>query len=124
MKALLGTAVALALGSLMACGRSDRDRDDRDLDRDRDVQRYDGDTPTSRGGARDDWNRLHSDPVCGHTVNPKTSVSDVYNGRTFYFHSDECRDKFNDDPHAFLRDLDDDGYRTDEERKRDRRDVK
>ena len=32
---------------------------------------HDG-TPVSRGSWREDWNSIHSDPVCDMTVNPKT----------------------------------------------------
>lgn len=34
------------------------------------------------------------DPVCGVEVNPDTALSIAYQGRTYYFHSHECRNRF------------------------------
>ena len=43
------------------------------------------------------------DPVCGMTVNPHTAkYRHVYNGRTYYFCSNGCREKFAADPQKYL----------------------
>jgi Cu+-exporting ATPase len=34
------------------------------------------------------------DPVCGMTVDPKTALHQVRDGETFYFCSEQCREKF------------------------------
>lgn len=45
----------------------------------------------------------HIDPVCGMTVNPETAAgSSEYQGETYYFCSQSCLHKFQDDPDAFL----------------------
>ena len=68
-----------------------------------DEQAMQGDeTQMSRGGPRDDSTRLQEDPVCGRTVNPKTSAHEEYDDQTFYFHDEECAQKFRDNPHAYL----------------------
>ena len=43
------------------------------------------------------------DPVCGMTVHPESAAgSSVHEGRTYYFCSTGCLDKFRQDPAAFL----------------------
>lgn len=43
------------------------------------------------------------DPVCGMNVEPKTATyKDTYGGKTFYFDSKDCWQKFHDNPHAYL----------------------
>jgi P-type Cu+ transporter len=50
------------------------------------------------------------DPVCGMTVVPATAAGSVdHNGRTYYFCSRHCVEKFRDDPARFLADGDGDG---------------
>jgi uncharacterized protein len=41
------------------------------------------------------------DPVCGMTVDPSKALTDSYQGRTYYFCSDDCRDSFRSDPERF-----------------------
>ena len=45
------------------------------------------------------------DPVCGMTVVPETAAGSVdHDGRTYYFCSRHCVEKFRDDPARFLAD--------------------
>jgi YHS domain-containing protein len=111
-------AALLVLGGLFAgCASDDhpdRARDDRHGDRHADRDRY-NDAPVVRDD-RDSWNRLHSDPVCGMTVNPKEAYTDYYDGSVYYFDTEECRRRFHDHPQAYLP-----GYERDRDRDRDRR---
>jgi YHS domain-containing protein len=34
------------------------------------------------------------DPVCGMTVDESTAISEEFDGETFYFCCEECRDQF------------------------------
>lgn len=44
------------------------------------------------------------DPVCGMTLSPKSaSREDEYNGKTYYFCADVCREKFRADPEKYLK---------------------
>ncbi len=38
------------------------------------------------------------DPICGMTVNPATALHAERDGKTFYFCSDQCRQKFQSAP--------------------------
>ena len=110
MKTTFAAALALLVGSTVGCGWFDSD-DDRDA-RDRDVRE---EQQMSKGGDRDDSTRMQHDPVCNRTVNPKTAVKEIYGTETYYFHDEDCAEKFRDNPHAYLpdgedRDLDGDGY--------------
>lgn len=59
-------------------------------------------------GEREEWNRLHADPVCGHTVNPKSArYKEPHNGRWYYFENEECWRRFHDNPQAYVTDADD-----------------
>ena len=43
------------------------------------------------------------DPVCGKDVDPKTATyKDEYGGKTFYFDTKDCWQRFHDNPHAYL----------------------
>ena len=43
------------------------------------------------------------DPVCGMEVDDATAASQLqYEGETFYFCSEECKNEFTDDPESFL----------------------
>ncbi len=42
-----------------------------------------------------------TDPVCGMTVETRTAKSSIYDGRVYYFCSQECRQKFEDSPTAY-----------------------
>ena len=43
------------------------------------------------------------DPVCGMTVNPDSAAASLdHQGKTYYFCSRHCMDKFRDDPERFL----------------------
>src|SRR5436190_1499994 len=43
------------------------------------------------------------DPVCGMNVDPRTAAfKEEYGGKTFYFDSKDCWQKFHDNPHAYL----------------------
>jgi Cu+-exporting ATPase len=55
------------------------------------------------------------DPVCGMKVDAGTALyKDEYDGKTYYFDSRDCWQKFHDNPHAYMPGGDD----------RDRKDVK
>jgi len=42
------------------------------------------------------------DPVCGMEIDPKTAFATrEHSGRTFYFCSKSCVDKFDADPHKY-----------------------
>ena len=130
-------AAMMVLGGLFA-GCSSRDHADRSKadshDRtthDRyanDGTTYDRHTPQGNNdrygppvtrNERDDWNRLHSDPVCGMSVNPKESTREVVDGTTYYFDTEDCRRRFHDNPHAYLPTYYDDHRAPDDRRPRD-----
>jgi YHS domain-containing protein len=85
--------------------RHDVDRHDtahRDTMAEHHGEPYDG-TTVSRVSPREDWNSLHTDPVCDMTVNPKTAADyEYYGGRIYYFDTAECRRRFHDNPSAFV----------------------
>lgn len=90
---------ALAVGALIAgCSSHDgRDRTDRHDRRVTSNDRY------ATGSEREDWNRTHYDPTCGHWVNPKTApYQDAYLGQRYYFDSEDCWKRFHDNPSAYL----------------------
>lgn len=42
------------------------------------------------------------DPVCGMTIDPAKAVgTEVHDGQTFYFCSQNCLDTFRKDPHQY-----------------------
>ena len=41
------------------------------------------------------------DPVCGMNVDVPTSYSEAVGGRTYYFCSESCRQKFDEDPEKY-----------------------
>ncbi len=43
-----------------------------------------------------------TDPVCGMTVESKAAKSSVHDGHVYYFCSQDCRQKFEDSPIAYL----------------------
>jgi YHS domain-containing protein len=92
MKAVsLTSAVALLALAIAGCSSNHHQDSHRDAG-----------TSTSHSGDRDDWNRLHADPVCGMTVNPKDAVKESYHGNTYYFDNEECARKFRDNPSAYV----------------------
>ena len=42
--------------------------------------------------------KVEKDPVCGMEVGAAGSLKSEYGGRTFYFCSDHCKKKFDQDP--------------------------
>lgn len=45
----------------------------------------------------------YKDPVCGMVISHLTAAATCeYNGRTYYFCADVCRDKFESDPEKYL----------------------
>lgn len=47
---------------------------------------------------------MKTDPVCGMQVDPaKSAGSSEYNGKTFYFCSVSCKQKFDRDPKQFAK---------------------
>ena len=51
-------------------------------------------TPIGRTG-------MTVDPVCGAEVDPKCSPREQYNGRTFFFCSENCEEEFKCSPAAY-----------------------
>ena len=41
------------------------------------------------------------DPVCGMEIDPKSAASEEYRGKTYYFCSDACHDKFKAKPEKY-----------------------
>jgi YHS domain-containing protein len=41
------------------------------------------------------------DPVNGHSVDPTHALTSIFDGRTYYFESEESRSEFNSDPQRF-----------------------
>lgn len=41
------------------------------------------------------------DPVCGATIDPKTSLTEQEDGKDYYFCSEECRQKFAENPSEY-----------------------
>ncbi len=93
------TLAALMLVGGLIAGCSSSDQSDRSM-----SDRHAGERADTPSGIndRDSWNRLHSDPVCGMTVNPKQAKTDWYDGDVYYFDSEQCRRKFHDNPTAFV----------------------
>lgn len=44
----------------------------------------------------------HIDPVCGMVVRENDDLKYEYNGKTYYFCSKICLDKFKDNPEKYL----------------------
>jgi YHS domain-containing protein len=43
------------------------------------------------------------DPVCGMEVNESNALAEtVYEGRTYYFCSPDCKDEFEEDPEEYI----------------------
>lgn len=45
---------------------------------------------------------MEKDPVCGMSVDPKTSVSSQYQGKTYYFCCNGCKASFDKEPEKYL----------------------
>jgi P-type Cu+ transporter len=97
MKITIAALATVLVGGLIGCWNDER----RDRDHERGMYGDDS-VPQTRGGPHDDATRLQADPVCGLTVSPWESVSEVYDGQTYYFHDRDCAQKFRDNPTAFL----------------------
>lgn len=79
------------LGGLWAAGCTTQEYDSRQAD-----------VPQSEAGVAQDAKYPQSDPVCGMRVNPRDAYTEIYDGQTWWFDTDACRQKFHDDPMAFL----------------------
>ena len=97
MKTTIAALATVLVGGLIGCWNDER----RDRDHERGMYGDDS-VPQTRGGPRDDATRLQEDPVCGRTVSPWESESEVYDDQRFYFHDRECAQKFRDNPTAYL----------------------
>ncbi|MFB3918270.1 MAG: YHS domain-containing protein [Terriglobales bacterium] len=43
------------------------------------------------------------DPVCGMELDEKRPAAETeYNGRTYYFCSENCKEEFQDDPESYI----------------------
>ena len=53
------------------------------------------------------YGRLSKDPVCGADVSmnkaEKAGRKSVYKGKTYYFSSDECKQKFDKNPESYVK---------------------
>lgn len=60
------------------------------------AQLFQPDTPskTSGGGKTPSGGELKQDPVCGIYVSNETKLKKTVDGKTYYFCSEACRDKF------------------------------
>jgi len=56
--------------------------------------------PTSVSGGKEV--AMAKDPVCGMEVSKKGSPSTVHMGKTFYFKSEGCKSRFNEDPMKYM----------------------
>ncbi len=45
---------------------------------------------------------MEKDPVCGMQVDPKTALSAVHDGKTYYFCSAGCQTQFEANPSQFV----------------------
>jgi YHS domain-containing protein len=46
---------------------------------------------------------MAKDPVCGMEVDPKDAAATLeYQGKTYYFCSQDCADSFQDDPDSYV----------------------
>ncbi|GAB5441371.1 MAG: heavy metal translocating P-type ATPase [Fuerstiella sp.] len=53
-----------------------------------------------------DTKKTETDPVCGMSVDPQFAKSAEYDGQSWYFCSESCLKKFNNDPQTFLKKAD------------------
>lgn len=53
--------------------------------------------PTKIKGKKESARSI-KDPVCGADLDAQASIHEQREGREYYFCSEECRDKFNDNP--------------------------
>ena len=54
-------------------------------------------------GHHDSYHTDHYyDPVCGIAVYSTSPWRHSYEGRTYYFHDEECRNRFRHSPHAYV----------------------
>ena len=83
-------ALSLLFGGIIAGCSTSHERQTRD------------EIPMSGAGVAIDEKYSQSDPVCGMRVNPRSAVTEDYGGNTWYFDTDECRQKFHDNPTAYL----------------------
>lgn len=42
------------------------------------------------------------DPVCGMQVDVNEALTANYQGKTYYFHSDDCREEFLEEPEDYV----------------------
>ncbi|GEM_PF-2195743 len=56
--------------------------------------------PSSISGSREV--AMAKDPVCGMEVSKKDSPSAVHMGKTFYFKSEACKARFNENPMKYM----------------------
>jgi P-type Cu+ transporter len=60
-------------------------------------------SPHSHGGEFAPSGNAVTDPVCGMTVDPRTAKhSHTYDGRSYYFCSGKCREKFVANPEQYV----------------------
>lgn len=45
---------------------------------------------------------MEKDPVCGMSVEPSSALTAEFEGRTYHFCSEGCREAFLEDPHRYL----------------------
>ena len=85
--------LVLAVAAVLAAGCA-RDRDD-----DRDTMRDGGPRDNSRAPSS---SMQVKDQVCGMTCDRNNARSYEYNGKVYYFCSDDCRGKFKNSPDTYI----------------------
>ena len=48
---------------------------------------------------------MPTDPVCGMQVKEEAALTADYDGRTFYFDSDDCREEFLETPDDYVEEI-------------------
>ena len=44
----------------------------------------------------------YEDPICHQTVDPQRACKSLYRGHTFYFHSKQCKQTFDQNPQLWV----------------------
>lgn len=58
-------------------------------------------TPREHDAHHDSDSFASHDPVNGHPIDRTQALTTIFNGRTYYFESEESRETFNRDPQRF-----------------------
>lgn len=88
-------AMSLLFGGILAgCATDDH--------RSHEPRTHEG-PPVSRQGDAQEEKYPQTDPVCGMRVNPRSAAGrEEFGGKTYFFDTDECRQKFHENPQAYI----------------------